>query len=464
MLDWSLVTDDREIVIVVPRAVQREIDRHKDGGNARRAARARKSWSLFAKLIDSGEVRMTTEIKDRRVGLELLMPKIRAEDYPDLDFADPDDLIVAEALWVQQQHASDHVTFVSNDTPAIMTAKSHNLHYQRPPEQWMLPPEKDERDKTIEELRKQIKALNEQSPYLVFETINISATPGAFELTLFPELDYSEVSILMDEIKLRFPMQTDFSEQPPTRPGNVGLGYAPMIQRLVSDRRWEPVGEQRIKRYQERDYPEWLEKIESGLRVMHAKLNVGLRKSIQVSLENKGQQPARNLLVTYSADGPIIFATPERESDKDESSGDDFLLTPPPSAPTGRYVSRLDQFGGIAHNAIASAVPFPHDFSSLLQNPRHDSNAFYWKPHRPKDESQVWALECDEFRHQHEPFSLDLVFRPEPLSEGEISASLRCSAHASNIPKQIELILPVRIRVLRGNTMDRVREELQRLL
>jgi hypothetical protein len=33
MLDWSLVTDDREIVIVVPRAVQREIDRHKDEGD-----------------------------------------------------------------------------------------------------------------------------------------------------------------------------------------------------------------------------------------------------------------------------------------------------------------------------------------------------------------------------------------------------------------------------------------------
>jgi hypothetical protein len=50
MLDWSPVTDDTTITIAVPRVVQKEIDQHKDGGNGRRASRARRAWGLFAQV------------------------------------------------------------------------------------------------------------------------------------------------------------------------------------------------------------------------------------------------------------------------------------------------------------------------------------------------------------------------------------------------------------------------------
>ncbi|MBO2969086.1 hypothetical protein DIJ61_32670 [Burkholderia pseudomallei] len=78
-LDWFPLTDDLHIAIVVPRTVQREIDRHKDGGNGRRASRARKAWSLFARVIDSNDNRVTTRIKNRDLSIELLMPKITVQ-------------------------------------------------------------------------------------------------------------------------------------------------------------------------------------------------------------------------------------------------------------------------------------------------------------------------------------------------------------------------------------------------
>src|ERR1700745_4001966 len=94
-LDWSLVTDDPDITIAVPRTVQREIDRHKDGGNSRRASRARKAWSLFAQIIDSNDNCLPTRVINGSLNIELLMPKIRADDCPDLDLQNPDDQIVA---------------------------------------------------------------------------------------------------------------------------------------------------------------------------------------------------------------------------------------------------------------------------------------------------------------------------------------------------------------------------------
>lgn len=464
MLDWSLVTDDSDIVIAVPRTVQREIDRHKDGGNVRRAARARKTWTLFAQVLDSDNAVMTSEVKGKTVSLELLIPRIRAEDYPDLNFDDPDDLIVAEALWVKQQRDASQVTLISNDTPAIMTARSQNLDYRRPPDQWKLPPERDERDKTIEELRKQVKVLTDQHPALSFMTPGTSAFPAMFEFTLFPALDDADISILMNEIRAHFPMQADFSAEPDLQTGTGSLGFAPIVQRVFDNRRWTPADEQSIARYQHKDYPAWLEKTESTLRGIHHELNAGLRASIQVTLENKGQQPARSLLVTYRAEGPIVFVVPARDSSDDENTEDPLFLVAPPVAPAGYYATPMD-FLSLADRSIGnmSTAHFRPSIASLLPNKPRDPNSFYWRPRRPETETQVWTLECNEFRHLHEAFSLDLAFRPATLSIGEVTASLRCSAHASNVPDQIECILPVRIRIVPGNTMDRVRDELLHL-
>jgi hypothetical protein len=309
MLDWSLVTDERAITIAVPRAVQRELDRHKDGGNGRRASRARKACGLFAQVIDSVDDRITSQVKGVTISLELLMSQIRADDFPDLDLANTDDQIVAEALVVQQQRTGTTVTFLSNDTAALTTAKSQRLPFRRPPQEWMLPPEKDDRDKTIDELRKQVQALSSQQPELVFVLPDAPDNRVSASVMLFPELSDTDIEALMDTIRAQFAMETSFPTEPPSHEDDRIFALATILAHQFDQ--WEPASAQAVAHYQQKAYPEWLQQIRSELANIHHRLNVDLISRMTLMLENRGQQPAKNLLLTVEAQGSLVFGAPE---------------------------------------------------------------------------------------------------------------------------------------------------------
>src|SRR5262245_50186838 len=50
-LDWKQVSGGEEVLIQIPRTVQREIDKLKQAGNARQNRRARKATSFFRDII-----------------------------------------------------------------------------------------------------------------------------------------------------------------------------------------------------------------------------------------------------------------------------------------------------------------------------------------------------------------------------------------------------------------------------
>ncbi|MBR8333076.1 hypothetical protein KDW69_15635 [Burkholderia ambifaria] len=462
-LDWSLVTADPDVTIAVPRAVQREIDNHKDGGNARRASRARKAWALFAQVIDSDDNRITTTVRNFNVSIELLMPRIKAEDFPELDLQNSDDQIVAEALWVKRRQSSIQVTFLSDDTAALTTAKSEQLPFKRLPAEWKLAPEKDERDKTIEELRKTVSRLSSQHPELTFSLPDIPDHRIVATVTLFPALTNVEVETLMGEIRAQFPMESDFPQEPPTNPHDKFSSLARYVSRLQE---WKPASAQEIDHYQKKAYPEWLREIRSELESIHRRLNDGLFSTMTLVIGNDGQHPAKNLLITLQAEGAIVFGVPARRDELDNDKQEKSLLTTPPKAPAGAYVNIGDRF--MALNAMSSVFT-PRlersvaDLSSVWTRQRHDPNSFYWKPQRPTEEAKEWTLECDEFRHQHDPYALEITFRPNSAAEGNTTGAIRCQAHAANLPERVELVIPVRILVERGDTLDQVREELFRL-
>lgn len=459
-LDWSLVTDEAHIAIVIPRTVQREIDRHKDGGNARRASRARKAWSLFALVIDSDDNRLTAQVRNSFLSIELLMPKITAEDFPELDLKNPDDQIVAEALWVRQRRPDDSVTFISNDTAALATAKSQQLAFLRLPQQWMLPPEKDERDKTIDELRRKIEHLTSQQPELKFTLTDVPDNRISTRVTLFPALTNAEVEILMGEIRAQFPMAEHFPQEPPVPRGG---SLFDLVARLRSPHeQWEPASAQEINHYQKQAYPEWLRQTRSQLEDIHRRLNADMFSSFTLTIENTGQQPAQKLLISCQAEGSIIFGVPPQDRDNDPDNEKPWLTAPPPP-PAGKYVDAFERFRAASGFSDIFTRAREHSFpdvSGILATQRHDPNSFYWKPYAPKQETTQWALTCDEFRHQHEPHALEINFRPDPAAEGNLTGAIRCQAHAANLPERIELLIPIRVQVVLGDTVDQVREAL----
>ena len=462
-LDWSLVTDDLHIAIVVPRTVQREIDRHKDGGNARRASRARKAWSVFGQIIDSEDNRLTTQVRKGFLSIELLMPIIKAEDFPDLELQNPDDQIVAEALWVKQRRPDDSVTLISNDTAALATAKSQQLPFLRLPQQWMLPPEKDERDKTIDELRRRIEQLTSQQPELTFTLPDVPDNRISTTVTLFPALTEAEIKVLMEEISAQFPMAEHFPEEPPAPRG--GSLYELAARFRSPHEQWEPASAQEINHYQKNAYPEWLRQMRSQLENSHRRLNAELFSSFTLTIENTGQQPAQKLLISCQTEGSIIFGALPQNRD-DEPDDEKPWLIAPPTPPAGKYVDAFERFRAASGFSDIFTRAREHSFrdvSDILTGQRHDPNSFYWKPYPPKQETTQWALTCDEFRHQHEPHVLKINFRPEPVAEGSLTGAIRCQAHASNLPERIELLIPIRVQIVRGDTVNQVREALFRL-
>ncbi|MBN3777352.1 hypothetical protein G3O06_07255 [Burkholderia sp. Ac-20345] len=462
-LDWSMVTADPDVTIAVPRAVQREIDNHKDGGNARRASRARKAWALFAQVIDSDDNRITTTVRNFNVSIELLMPRIKAEDFPELDLQNSDDQIVAEALWVKRRQSSVQVTFLSDDTAALTTAKSEQLPFKRLPAQWKLAPEKDERDKTIEELRKTVSRLSSQHPELTFSLPDIPDHRIAATVTLFPALTNAEVETLMGEIRAQFPMESDFSQEPPTNPHDKFSSLARYVSRLQE---WKSASAQEIDHYQKNAYPQWLRQIRSELENVHHRLNGGLFSTATLVIGNAGQQPAKNLLVTLQAEGAIAFGVPVNSDDLDDEDEEKPLFTAPPTAPAGAYVNIADRFMALHAMSGTFAPNLERHFPALTDGwarQRHDPNSLYWKPQRPTEEATEWILECDEFRHQYEPHALEITFRPDSAVEGTVTGAIRCLAHASNLPERVELIIPVRVHLEHGVTFRRVREELFRM-
>ncbi|AJX32003.1 PIN domain-containing protein [Burkholderia oklahomensis] len=463
-LDWSLATSDSEITIAVPRVVQREIDRHKDGGNARRASRARKAWTTFAQIIDSVDNRITTRSKGCTISLELLMPRLKADDFPHLDLQSPDDQIVAEAFWLQQQRPDAIVTFLSNDTPALTTAKSMALPFRRPPLQWALPPEKDERDKMIDELRKKIDLLSNQYPALTFTLPDIPDNRISTRTIRFPALTRSEIQLLVKDMKELFPMEAHFPQDPPKRESGRHFGFAAIA---TSHERWEPARSEDIEYYQKKAYPEWLRQIQSELENVHQRLNNDSLLKFTVAIENVGRQPAMNLLISYRTEGSIIFDVPSTKQGDEESGGSKPLFSDAPTPPSGKYANLMDRFVQI--HSVRN-TPFGIDLDRLIPTlagsraiERRDPNSLYWKHTRPTSESREWVLECDAFRHQHEPHTLEIVVRPDVTTGDTASGAIRCSAHASNLPACTELVVPVRIQIERGNTVQRVREELFRL-
>ncbi len=464
MLDWSLVTDDSEITIAIPRAVQRELDRLKDGGNSRRSSRARKACSTFAKIIESEDNRLKIQSKRQSLTVELLMKRVRPEDFPDLDLQSSDDQIVAEAISVMSDRDAEQVTFLSNDTAALTTAKAQGLPFKRLPQEWMLPPEKDERDKTIDELRKKVERLSSQQPELTFATPELTDNRVSTEVTFFPALTDDEVEMLMREIEDQFPMEAYFPQEEPKQRRTNAFDLATRIANL---QQWQPASASAIRRYQEEAYPNWLLSIRSELKNFHLRLSGEVLATFSLVIDNGGQQPATNLLVSCLAEGQIIFGIPTpAKSGGDESDDETPWLTAPPEPPAGKYMNIVERMSGMNGYADLLAAHLERHIPVTMPawaSTAHDPNSFYWKPRRPATEESRWQLECEEFRHQHEPYSLEIVFRPDSLEAETVNGVIRCQANASNLPERLEKVIPVRIRVVRGDTCEKVREAVFRL-
>ncbi|WP_457107582.1 PIN domain-containing protein [Methylobacterium sp. P5_C11] len=462
-IDWSSVTEDDLIELFLARTIQQEIDKHKAGGNSRRADRARRVNAQIRSTLLSPDKFFVLRESNPRV-LMRLAPRLNPERWKNshLDLSQPDDRLVDEALSFQVEQPELPAALLTNDTPAMVTAHHVGLRYIPIPDEWLLPPEPNATEKKIAGLERRLADLEKSVPVLVLSTLSETGSAvGRLDLSMsqYDSLTKDQIAHLMMQLELSFPMKRDFPgpQRQDTSDNAFGDRYAGIIGRTV----WHHPLEQHIAQYKE-NYSRWKISTKSALESFHEFLNATNDSGrFAVRLANDGARPAEDLVVTFECAGSITLDL-IRETEI-TSSG----LSAPPAPPEGAYgpasglgaeffnmarmVSRfdgIDSLLGSPSRRIAGPPPKPDEDPYAF---------FFYQKHRIPSDS--WELRCTQFRHQLEPkeFRWKVVAKSGP---GEAKGVIRIRASASNVSTPVMFNLPVRLERRAVSTYDEARAAL----
>ncbi|MBI1919574.1 MAG: hypothetical protein HYS23_00690 [Geobacter sp.] len=453
-LPWDEITGGDDLLLLVPRAVQEEIDRLKHDGNSRRARRAKKANALIREIVLKDDTKLVLCATNPYVEVSF-PPSVNLKKPPHnvLDLTRSDDRIIAEAILYKKSNPSMYVSLITHDTNPILTAKRCNLPVIVIPDDWLLEPEPDQKDKKLAALEKRLAELERNFPSI---TVNVVKNKDqqiqnlAVKITRYPALTDDQIDDLLNIVKAKFPMATDFTTEP-KRNSALPLGHKAMI----INQRYEPPTESAIKKYQEKEYPKWVQSMQKLLQDLAARLETPSRNvEISLLIANEGGVPAENLVVEFDATSGLFL----KYSDDEEQTEDNeqHLLPSPPLPPKGKWVdfhnfrSILDQT-----SAYARIVPENHylNLPSILRKQQRDKHTFYWKPERPPKCFPHWAYECEEFRHKVEPEEFNATIYVTPDIEIQ-RASVKCRVTAKNMPEPLNYVLPVVIDYETGDTLQ----------
>lgn len=391
-LPWNELGSIREIVILVPRAVQKELSRLKSDGNSRRARRARTATTLLLQAAQATKHTTTLRERDPRVTLKLPLPTKLSALPDDLDLANPDDRIIAEAITFREQNPNKEVVILTGDTDLIVNAVHHDIPYRTIPEHWLLPPEKDKRDKRISELERENRTLKKTEPVI---NITIQNDEGnlvkelAISRDRYDPLSEALIEELVSEVQKRHLPRQGLNELVGQRhpPGAIGLD---LLGVGISQIYKAPTAEE-VADYYERGYPNWITHLRSTFINLHTHLNAPSRYSTAtVILENQGARPADGVILTITQHGGIQLARNARAKNVT------FPQPPqPPQPPKGHYENPMDFFAHGFSNADVARLNRPV-LGAHLGSPR-DPNAFYRD--YGDEPTEEWELNCEEFRH-----------------------------------------------------------------
>lgn len=457
-LAWRDVASDDDVMILVPRVVQREIDRLKQSGSSRRAKRARKASSLFRQIIESDD--LTFMIRDAAPRLLIsFSPPLNSnqERSAVLDLTQPDDRIINEALEYVDKYPEKNVRFLTHDTNPMLTAKYCGLPYAVIPDTWLLQPETDDRDKEIAEIKRRLGVLEKDLPQIevsVHDRAGGVLSQLEIDLITFSELSSGEEDQLVSELCLRYPMATQFGNE-----GGLHREYEHLILsgHAFLGNRYEPPTDDEIRHYREVGYPGWVESVRKFLTSLPTKLELSRRRvAVTFTLNNEGVCPAENVDIEFKSQGGLLFMPRPRKGEAEDENCT-LSFPAPPKPPAGRHVSLATLLFGAFHPVLGEMPERP--LGSMLPSLgrlERDPHAFYRNGERTKDYSDVLAYTCEEFRHKVDTKSFNLsVFVPSNVTA--TNGLVTCQVTARNLPEPLVKKLPVRISYEKGDVLTEAR-------
>src|SRR4029079_8407999 len=111
-----------------------------------------KASSFIRKVVLAENFELTIRDANPRVTVALPDNRQAASGHPALDLSRADDRLIAEALSFQAAHPDKRVELLTHDTSPLLTARQCVLQFSIIPDDWLLPPEPDLRDKRLADL------------------------------------------------------------------------------------------------------------------------------------------------------------------------------------------------------------------------------------------------------------------------------------------------------------------------
>ena len=430
-LDWSPWHDFDEVRLIVSNPVLREIDRLKTKGNDRVGRRARTASAMFREMLD--HTHKLVHAQCPRVVLSVEPQHTPSQNLAGrLNYQERDDQLLGTLHGFARSDPSRDVRLLTHDTTPLYTARGLDLTADLISDQWLLPPETTETERNLAALETKYARLEAAEPSISIRCANQSDSVvdrycGSY--TWYEPPTDAEVEGLMQRLKARFPLATDFgSKQPAERSAPPTVAN----RLFATNQVFTPATDEEIEKYRDEAYPQWLERCEEMLRAHHRALQAETPVlEFTFLAENIGTRPATDTLVTIEARGAFQIKPPssddpdEEQEDEDETPGEleAKMLPRPPTAPRGRWQNTIGGQPGDAlraFNRLARSLQVlpgaPHgdlDFMSrrlahpsLFRPASRDPNAFYYKPGLPSMPQDSFSLECAQWRHGNdaEPF------------------------------------------------------------
>jgi hypothetical protein len=461
-LPWGDVIEADEIELLIGAPVQDEIDRLKNDGNQRRARRARDTNSLFRQVLTSHNETLLVRESAPRVTLRFAPSLPPKRDLAEtLDLSRADDRLIDEVMNFRRGDSSTQI--MSDDTGMMLRCRRHAVPLIPVPESWLLPPEKDERDKQIGTLKTEVAGLRSLEASL---NLSLAGEDGqsinaiADHMPLYSDLSGGEIATLVEEIQSRYPQAKDFGIQPPSQrePGELGK-WRSVLEPMYS---WSAPTQEQIDRYQ-KEYQEWIGKARKKFEQLCLLLNSTHRiRKLQISLSNTSSRPADEVLLELMVHGNVnLCAAVGDETPHPIKQVDKLLpqvmLSQPPTPPRGEYLfdafARNARFGIFGEHGLAGLRDYMPDYSGIrpafFKRDRHE---FYRREEDDKP-APTASFSCEEFRHHRTPqlFNLWLIV-PAQSEIGRTRLHLRASAR--NIETPVDLYVPVEIQCATRTTYE----------
>ena len=485
-LDWSPWHEFEEVRLIVSTPVLREIDRLKTRGG-RVGNRARAASAMFREML--GQSHKVVHTLSPRVVLSVEPQHTYLQDLADrLNYAERDDQLIGTVHQFARSNPSSDARLLTHDTIPLYTARGLGLTADQISDDWLLPPETTETERKMAELEAENSRLKAAEPSFSIRCEDQSDTAAQryhASYSWYEPLTEAEVDGLMQRLKARFPLATDFgSREPAERPAPPTAANRLFQTRQV----FTPATDGEIEKYRDEDYPRWLERCEETLRARHRTLQAEMPAlEFAFLAENSGTRPAADALITIEARGGFEIMPPPSDDTDEDWEGEDKAsaslesgaLPPPPVAPRGRWTNTvggqpgdllraLDRAGRSLQDISVTAYPDldilsrPLAHPSLIRPDSRDPNAFYYKPRRPAEPQASFALECAQWRHDNEAEPLVGEIHV-PTDQDAAEGLLVCRIQAANLSKSVSCRIPVRIAIAHVSAFESARSMVEAL-